>query len=119
MAVDVQAKFYSDRILNIIIYLDENKNDIAEMKLLFSDITLPKQNQSLFNQEFIDTINYTNEKLPRILKMKETLFRHIKDLQAGLSILKEQQKEMDKIFARAKEGVLAEKSSPTMKTERC
>jgi hypothetical protein len=116
MAVDVQAKFYSDRILNIIIYLDENKNDIAEMKLLFSDITLPKQNQSLFNQEFIDTINYTNEKLPRILKMKETLFRHIKDLQAGLSILKEQQKEMDKIFARAKEGVLAEKSSPTMKT---
>ena len=100
-AVEVQARLYSDRVSNTIIYIDENKADIQRMTELINRISFPGQNQSLFSQEFIDTLNYANDKLPKILDMKEPVYRHILDLRSELQVIKDQQVEFDKIFAKA------------------
>ena len=86
---------------------NENRNDIVTIRELIADIALPQANESLFNQDFIDTINYTNNKLPKIIGMQSPIYRHIVDLKAEFETLKAQQKEMDKIFVKVKIDVAA------------
>lgn len=100
-AVEVQTKLYSERISNTIIYIDESKADIERMNEHLNRISFPGQNESLFSQEFIDTLNYANDKLPKILGMKEPIYRHLLDLRNEFQVLKDQQGEFDKIFVKA------------------